>query len=1169
MVPSPLELALAEGRLDDALAALHTDGHPVDLVSKLGAELARGGRRAEAIAVFRRCAAAEPAVAKHALNLATALGGDGQHEAALDALDAGLARAEPAARLHERRGRILTKLGRLRDALGAFERAVALEPTLANKKLLARVLLDVGKPERVRALLAGAEDSESARILSFAALRSEESDSREVRELARALSATETSANELLTLALAALAGRHHDAARELAQRAADLGEGELRVDALLASARAATSLGDLDLAEQALEQIGIGALSEEGLMHWLELARRGSPSEHVARLDRALLARPGDPELLVARTKNPLAATSEAEVVDQIRSVLRSHPRHAAALSRWYEMATQATDWELAAAVGRTTGEELGGPAAMSWITLHDTTESLAALRWDLRAVAAAIPQSHLERPPVDVTWPRRLRVGFVSGDLRTHAVEFFMRGLFSRYDRERFELFTFSTKEHEDDRTRWIAERTTFLNVAKLSRAKQAQAVAAAQVDVLIDLAGLTADSGLELFRFRPAPLQGSYVGFPSTVGVPELDFRITDGIADPEALTDSLHTETLVRLDRCGWNWADRDRTPRTPRPEGAPIVFGSFNRADKLSRPLLSAWAELLRRLPESRLYLKGKGLFGRARQKIHAHLEEAGAPMERVLLVGWTTQYADHLASWSDVDVMLDSYPYTGTTTTTEALSRGVPVITLAGPAHVSRVGASLLEAVGLSHLVARNWAEYVDLAVRLAHAPSERRAIEERLSKDFERTPLGDAEAFARSFERALVSRWEAFLASPEVHAFGRATRVENHPTTYVLDPSGAEAASTVTRDHRFDPQLLALRALAGARLVSDVPGRVADLQALSVSRELTVVCSESDEAALRPSLPGARLSRALPDAVDAAVGSESLMSRAQALGASLFLLSPGHDAPAAGWVEVFAWPELDLLERGSHDGDRGRLFVTPERAESLARDGVLVAPATEVAAELESTDLNRPAPNAYVERAHLGAFGLDGAAFPPAAEAFFRALDPARAPLERARLALAALERAERDFDEHRTWSRAFTAARIALSVGRFRRADRFLRFVVDLEAIGPPSEAFVPALPRYLDACLAAPRSVLERPAPADWTVLEDDPCPPPSLAEGRRRGELDPLLAVDPIARWVTQQACEGLLLFTPVAAARPRLLRRFFQSGGRSLSLALWLGITARR
>jgi predicted O-linked N-acetylglucosamine transferase (SPINDLY family) len=1167
-----LATALAEGRLDAALARLATaEAPPTELASKLGAELAKAGRRAEAIEVFRRCVAAEPNLPKHALNLATALAGDGRLEAALAAVEAGLAQSPDHARLHERRGRIATKLGRLRDARAAFERAVELEPTRENRKLLARLHLDLGEADAARTLLADVErDPEAERLLALATLGSKGTTAAELERLVGELSATATDPLELVTLASAALSGKHFEAALTLAERTPPEAAPPVRTEAREVRARAAKALGRPELAVTALEEIGLADLSDGALATWLELVKRRPPPEHLAALERALVARPDDPQVLLERAKSPLVAVSEAAAFAELERLLEAHPHFLGARARWFELTSGACDWEIADTVLRATNEDAGLPTATSWSALHDGHQSLASLRVDLRAVAAAAPQVHLQATPVDRTWPRRLRVGFVSGDLRAHAVEFFMRGLFRDYDRSRFEFFTFSTKELEDDRTRWIAERTVYRNVATLSRAEQAHAVAEARIDVLIDLAGLTADSGLELFRFRPAPLQGSYVGFPSTVGVPELDFRITDGVADPEPLTDALHTERLVRLDRCGWNWADCDPTPRTPRPEGAPIVFGSFNRAEKLSEALLTAWAELLRRVPESRLYLKGKGLFGRARQRVQARLEAAGAPTNRVLLVGWTTRYADHLASWNDVDVMLDSYPYTGTTTTTEALSRGMPVVTLAGPAHVSRVGASLLEAVGLSHLVARNWSEYVAIAARLAADPAERRAIEERLLRDFGKTSLGDAAAFSRSFERALVSLWEDFLASPELDAFGRATRVENRPTTYVLDPGAPEAASTVTRDHRFDPQLCAFRSLAGPRLSSDVPGRVAALQALGGSRQLNVAIADADEAPLRASLPGASLVRALPtDATDAAFGSRALMERARSLGASLFLLPPGHDPAEAEWVEVFAWPELDLLERGSREGHHARLFLTPERAESLARDGVLLDPGDVSEGRAEPPRLEGPAPESLVERAHLAAFGLEGAALPPAAEAFSRALDPAVPAPIRASLALAALDRASRDFDKRPSWPRALTGARIALSTGRFHQAARLLGFVLDLEAIEPPTEAFVPALPRYLDACLAGPRPPMARPLPSRWSVLGDDPCAPPTLAEGRRRAELHPLLAVDPIARWVIQQACEALLLFTPVGDRSDALLQRFFGSGGRSLTLSLWRGITRRR
>jgi hypothetical protein len=236
---------------------------------------------------------------------------------------------------------------------------------------------------------------------------------------------------------------------------------------------------------------------------------------------------------------------------------------------------------------------------------------------------------------------------------------------------------------------------------------------------------------------------------------------------------------------------------------------------------------------------------------------------------------------------------------------------------------------------------------------------------------------------------------------------------------------------------------------------------------------------------------------------------------------------------------------------------------VSHALAEELTRAGVLIG---RPSASREVFD--GPVPPRFLERDHLAAFELGDAPLPIAAAAFFRSLDPSVSPDERAALALSALEHAEREFEAQPSWPRALTAARIALSTGRFEIAERVLRFIVDLETIPAPREAFLPALPRYYDACLPAPRSPMERPLPSRWTVLDDDACAPPSLAEGRRRGELHPLLAVDPVSRWVTQQVCEALILFTPVEERRDALLQRFFQCGGRSLTLSLWRGITPR-
>jgi len=270
--------------------------------------------------------------------------------------------------------------------------------------------------------------------------------------------------------------------------------------------------------------------------------------------------------------------------------------------------------------------------------------------------------------------------------------------------------------------------------------------------------------AGNRLPVFALKPAPLQVSWLGYPDTSGLDTIDYRLTDATADPPGQTEFLHSETLWRLPRCflafGAEPATEDGHDR--RSAGDGIVFGSFNHLPKVTPAVVAAWARLLAAAPRSRLLLKAKRLSEpetreRYRDLFAAHGIDAG----RLDLVGWRSSPGDHLALYGQVDIALDPFPYNGTTTTCEALAMGVPVLTLAGSRHASRIGASLLNAVGLQALVATTIDDYVARGVALAADGERRRAIQRALQAGMAAAPLCDAEGFAGDFAVALRGMWK------------------------------------------------------------------------------------------------------------------------------------------------------------------------------------------------------------------------------------------------------------------------------------------------------------------------------------------------------------------------------------------------------------------------
>jgi predicted O-linked N-acetylglucosamine transferase (SPINDLY family) len=251
-------------------------------------------------------------------------------------------------------------------------------------------------------------------------------------------------------------------------------------------------------------------------------------------------------------------------------------------------------------------------------------------------------------------------------------------------------------------------------------------------------------------------------TYLGYPNTTGLRTMDARLVDAITDPPGF-EALATERLVRLSPCfvcfAPTQAARRVPPRGPSEPHAAIAFGSFNTLRKLTPRLLGSWCEILERVPGSRLLLKNAGVGSSGVGKlVLAEVARLGIDPARVELIGRIPDESDHYRAYHRLDIALDTVPYNGTTTTCDALWMGVPVVTMLGDRHASRVSASILNAAGANDLVARDMPGYVDLAVALAGDAARRNAFHVTLRERLDTGVLCDARGFAIDFERALRS---------------------------------------------------------------------------------------------------------------------------------------------------------------------------------------------------------------------------------------------------------------------------------------------------------------------------------------------------------------------------------------------------------------------------
>ena len=287
----------------------------------------------------------------------------------------------------------------------------------------------------------------------------------------------------------------------------------------------------------------------------------------------------------------------------------------------------------------------------------------------------------------------------------------------------------------------------------------------------DILVDLAGHTSGNRLLVFARRPAPVQVTFLGYCDTTGMNAMDYRLTDSHADPPGTTEHLHAERVVRLPETAWCFLPCDPSPPVEPPPVLGLgsaTFGCFNVRRKITDEALTVWSRLLGEVPGSRLLLKSLGFCDTSvRHRVRATLASTGIAAERIELIGWVPTLAEHLALYRRVDIALDTFPYNGTTTTCEALWMGVPVVTLAGQAHASRVGVSLLTNAGLPELIAADADNYIRIASRLAADVSRLAALRAGLRGRMAASPLVDAPRFARNVEHAYREMWRAWCAGP------------------------------------------------------------------------------------------------------------------------------------------------------------------------------------------------------------------------------------------------------------------------------------------------------------------------------------------------------------------------------------------------------------------
>jgi predicted O-linked N-acetylglucosamine transferase (SPINDLY family) len=754
-------IAVRQGRFEVAVeraraALAHARREPAYLLT-LGIACAGAGKTETAADAFRRAVRERPAYPDAWFNLGLALRRMARHDEAAHALRraAALDPANPTA-LNEL-GLTLEATGRRDEAIEAFRAAIAISPrdTDAHNNLGMALRL-AGHPEE------GAAALRTARTLA-------PGDARVANNLGLALQALGRLDEARECLAAAA------DARPEFAEAHANLAlvlEMQGALDEAEAAARRAVALAPR--APDFLARLGNA------------LRSRGREADAMEAFERALAVAPEHHDALTGLGLALLALGRGDDALERFERAAATRPDSAAAANnvavahRMRGDMARAVEWcRRAIAL-----DPEHGPAR---------SNLLASLNYLPGVPYAEVLAEHRRfgerlEAPLRERWPahvnardpeRRLRVGYVSGDFRSHAMAFSIAPVLAHHDAARFEVVCYANNAAEDEVTaRLRASAPAWHRIAGMSDDAVAELVRTRGIDVLVDLSGHTALNRLGVFARKPAPVQLAWLGYVTSTGLAAMDCRLTDARTDPPGEDEAAHTEALVRLPWVTVFEPAPGSPPVAPLPAlaGRAFTFACLNHLSKVNGEVIALWARILAAVPESRLLIGNAGESGvqrRLAEAFAAQSVDAGRLAFRPRM-----PLADFLALHGEIDLALDTFPYCGGATSCHSLWMGVPFVTRSGDRYMARMGESLLAEVGLEEFVARTDDDYGAIAARAARAPERVAALRATMRDRLSASPLLDGAGFARTLEAAYRAIWRAWCADP-APGFARRARLD------------------------------------------------------------------------------------------------------------------------------------------------------------------------------------------------------------------------------------------------------------------------------------------------------------------------------------------------------------------------------------------------------
>jgi len=359
------------------------------------------------------------------------------------------------------------------------------------------------------------------------------------------------------------------------------------------------------------------------------------------------------------------------------------------------------------------------------------------------------------------------KINIGFVSGDFICHPVSYFIHSILNYLNYDLFNVTCYSVKVVKLDgmfpKCQWVV-------VKNMSNEDFKNRIQQDKIDILFDLSAHTGDNRLDTFVLKPAPIQISYCGYPNSSGIRSMDYRITDKFCDSKA-SQKYYQEKFIFMDRCFLSYTPSIGIDNLPELTDEPsikngwVTFGTFNRYNKINSMVVGVWEKILQRAPTARLAIKTKEFSSpKIKQQFLDNFKDKSV-LDRVIIMPYSDTYTEHLPDYNKLDVAIDTFPYSGTTTSCESLMMGVPVLTLFDNIrhyHSQNVTTSLMRNCGLDEYVTESQEEYIERAVWMANHPEELVGLKRKVRDAFVNGPICDYKSFTDEFENKLINTYKA-----------------------------------------------------------------------------------------------------------------------------------------------------------------------------------------------------------------------------------------------------------------------------------------------------------------------------------------------------------------------------------------------------------------------